>query len=405
MQKWYATLALACGCSIAVASAVSAQVIEIQVQVQQGQAQVVPAQPPQAQFVPVQDGKAMIARPGGPGFGFNPAGKLTPVDAVFVGRVVALEPMDVEAEQTPKGAKAKYRVAVVEVSEIIHGVKKDTKQVRVAFIVQGNNGPGIGLPPGAGGGVQILPVNPPQPAIQPFPGPGGIRRPPFNNNFMIQLQMGQEGLFFVNNHHKEAFFLSPSYQQFVDRKDNKGFDNEVKTAKQLTKVMADPVKGLKSEDKQDRYTAAAVLIAKYRMPSNPTFQQMKAEPIDAEESKLILKAMAEGDWNPNQPGTAIPAPFVLFNQLGINKNDGYNPVNLRTAQEIYQAMQKWCDENNGKYRINRMVVDPNAKGPATGPGLNPNPRPVPLPPINGRPGVQPLPAPVPLPAQLPRNDR
>jgi hypothetical protein len=411
MQKWYATLALACGCSIAAVGAVTAQVA-VQVQVQQGQAQVLPVQAQPAQALPVQvqimpaqavpaqfqpaQGK-MIARPGGPGFGAYPGSRLTPVDAVFVGRVVAFEPMDVEAEQTPKGAKATYRVAVVEISETILGVKKDTKQVRVAFIVQGNNGPGIGLPPGAGGGaIQIMPVQA-QPAIQPLPGRvrPGIRFPG-----AIQLQMGQEGLFSVNKHHKETFFLSPDYQHFVDRQNNPGFDNEIKTAKQLSKVMADPVKSLKSDDKQDRYTAAAILVAKYRMPANPNGQAMKEEQIDAEESKLILKAMAEGDWTANKFGGAIPAPYELFGQLGIN--DYKQPGNVRTPADAHQAMQKWLEDNNGKYRINKMVVDPNAK---VQPGFNPG-GPNVRPPIRIQPGVLPQPIPAPLPAPpVQRNDK
>ena len=88
---------------------------------------------------------------------------------------------------------------------------------------------------------------------------------------------------------------------------------------------------------------------------------MKQEPIDAEESKLILKAIAGGDWTPNRFNATIPSPFELFNQLGINQKDGYNPVNTRTQQDVGQAMQKWLDENNGKYLDQRQVVDPNAK--------------------------------------------
>jgi hypothetical protein len=60
----------------------------------------------------------------------------------------------------------------------------------------------------------------------------------------------------------------------------------------------------------------------------------------------------------------------LFNQLGLSQKDGY--TTLRTQPEIHQAMQKWLDENNGKYRIQRYVVDPNAKAQAVNPGLEQN---------------------------------
>jgi hypothetical protein len=404
MRKWFVFFAIMCICAIALGNAVSAQVV-IQVQAQpaaQAQPVQIQVQPAQVQIQPAQiqilpGGGPAIARPGiMPYIGGNRLGQ---ADAVFVGRVVALEPMDVEAPQVPGGPKVSYRIAVVQVTESIFGLKKDTKNVRVGFIMQGNlpvNGPG--------GGIQILPAQPP--AIQPLPG-GGLRRP-FPGNFQqqIQLQVGQDGLFSVNKHPKENFYLSPNFQNFVTRDNNPNFDTSVKTAKQLSKVMADPVASMKSEDKQDRYAAAAILIGKYRTVDNPTGRPMKQEPIDAAESKLILKALAEGDWTPNRFGTPIPPPYELFNQLGINQQDGYNPINIRTQPQIFEAMQKWLEDNNGKYRIKKWVVDPNAKvqpgvqpgGIKVQPGVQPGgilPAP-PARPIELLPGEQPAPAPLPI---------
>jgi hypothetical protein len=410
MRKWFVVLALALALSIALGDAASAQVaVQAQAQAQPGvkvqavQVQVQPAQiqvqPAQVQILPaqVQPGQGVA----GPAImPYIPGNRLAKVDAVFVGRVVALEPMDVEAAQVPGGAKVNYRIAVVQVTESIHGLKKDTKNVRVGFVMQGNNIPPVG---GPGGGVKILPAQP-LPPVQP----GGLRRP-FPGNFQpqIQLQVGQDGLFSVNKHPKEDFYLSPSFQNFVTRQNNPNFDTSVKTAKQVSKVMADPVAGLKSEDKQDRYAAAAILVNKYRMPDNPTGQALKQEPIGAAESKLILKALAEGDWAQARFGMPIPSPFELFNQLGISQQDGYNPVNLRTQQQIFEAMQKWLDDNNGKYVIKKLVVDPNAKVPPGGirpgvigqPGvIQPGILPAPPPPVNGPgglvPGQQPAPQPI-----------
>jgi hypothetical protein len=394
MRKWFMILAITCVCAITLGNAASAQVV-IQVkpqpaaQAQPGQVQI---QAVQAQIQPVQAGKVMPAIM--PYLGGN---RLAQTDAVFVGRVVALEPMDVEAPQVAGGPKVTYRIAVVQITESIFGLKKDTKNVRVGFIMQGNlpvNGPG--------GGVQILPANPPQPlpAIQP----GGLRRPLPGVQPQLQLQVGQDGLFSVNKHSKEDFYLSPNFQNFVTRNNNPNFDTSLKTAKQLSKVMVDPVASLKSDDKQDRYNAAALLVSKYRTVNNPTGQPMKQEPIDAAESKLILKALAEGDWTQIRFGTPIPGPLELFNQLGINQQDGYNPINLRTQPQIVEAMQKWLDENNGKYRIKKLVLDPNAKAQPGGiriqPGVQPGgilPAP-PAAPVQGNllPGQQPAPAPVPI---------
>lgn len=395
MQRWFV---LACGAAGILAGSASAQV-QIQVKVQAGQAQ---AQPAQIQILPAQPfpGKAIALPP----MQMQQA-KMTQADAIFVGRVVAIEPMDVEATPAPGQANVKYRVAVIQVSESIFGLKKDIQTVRVAFLAQPNNGP---FPGGAGGGIQVQPGVQILPAIQPVPPNGGpMLRRPFPGFAQMNLTVGQDGMFALNKHHKENFYLAPNYTSFVARENNPAFEGEVKTAKQLAKVMGNPVASLKADDNQDRYIAAAMLISKYRNVSNPTGAPMKQEPIDAEESKLILKALAGGDWAVGRFNAAIPNPFELFNQLGINQKDGYNPVNLRTQQDIAQAMQKWLDENQDKYCITKQVVDPNAKAPAPQPGVQPgviqpgNIRPGvrPLPPVQ----IQPLPAPVPVPA--PNRDK
>ncbi len=400
MRKWPLSLALA-GVLVA-ANGASAQVIEVQIQ-QAGQAQAGKAikvqvqQGIQVQAIQVQADRA-IGGPGAPAM-FQP-NRLSQADAILVGRVVAIEPMDVDAAQAPGQAKIKYRVAVIQVSENIFGLKKDTQTVRVGFIAQGNVAPGgIG-----GGGVQILPaIQPGQVEIQPFPG-----RRPFPGNFQVQLQVGQDGMFTLNKHHQENFYLSPAGNNFLPRQNNPNFETEVKNAKQLAKVMANPAASLKAESKDDRYAAAALLINKYRQPNNPTGQPMKQEPIDADESKLILKALGEGDWTPGRFNARIPNPYELFNQLGINQNHGYNPVNVRTQQDIATAMQKWLDENNGKFRISKLVVDANAKPVQPGviqPGGDPKPGIVQ--PGVIRPGIRPLPPvriqPVPPVQDLPAN--
>lgn len=388
MQRWFVSF----GLLGILAGSASAQVeIQVQVQAQAGQAQ--------AKVQPLPGKGKML-----PGPALMPQGiKMTQADAIFVGRVVAIEPMDVEAPAAPGQANVKYRVAVIQVSDSIYGLKKGAETVRVAFLAQPNGGFAPGIGGGGAGGVQVMPAV--QPAIQPRPALP-IRRPPFATQ--MNLTVGQDGMFVLNKHHKENFYLAPIHTNFVTRDNNPGFDGEVKTAKQLAKVMANPVAALKGDDKDDRYTAAAILISKYRSVSNPTGAPMKQEPIDADESKLILTALAGGDWTPGRSNAQIPNPDVLFRQLDVTPKDGYDPSKLRTQQEFSQAMQKWLDENSGKYRINRQVVDPNAKAPAPAPAAQPGGQPGVAP--NPRPGVrpngvqiQPLPAPAPPPAPAPNK--
>jgi hypothetical protein len=332
---------------------VLAGAVSAQVEIQLRQAQVVQVQV-QAQQVQIQ-GKVMVAG------AMNIQPRTMQAEAIFVGRVVAMEPMDIDAESAKGQAKVTYRIATVEVTDAIHGLKKETKMVRVAFLAQPNNGQFNG------GGIQI------QPGFQqPLP-PNGLRRP-FMPNYAMTLQVGQDGMFAVNKHFKENFYLSPNVQNFVSRENNQNFDADVKTAKQLAKVMGAPVAALKAEDKQDRYLAAAVLISKYR--ANQLGTPMKAQPIDAAESKLILQAIAGGDWADTRYNGMIPNPVELFRQLGVN----VQPNNA-------QGMQKWLDENAGKYVIQKLVADGNAKtAPPAG-----QPQPNVVRPIEIQ--LQPLPAP------------
>src|SRR5262249_45311953 len=55
-------------------------------------------------------------------------------DVIFVGKVIELEPMDVDAKPFPGGTETtKYRIAVVQVNQAITGLK-DEKKLRLGFV-------------------------------------------------------------------------------------------------------------------------------------------------------------------------------------------------------------------------------------------------------------------------------
>ncbi len=381
----------------------------------------------------MQVGSAQALRVAMPGFNMGPQ-RLADADAVVVGRVVGLEPMDVKADSiVPGQGKINYRIAIVQVTDAIRGVKKDVQTIRVAFIAPGNPVPGVGGGINGGGAavvgggiqIQVLPavqpgqpapaVQPvPQPAIQPLPPQIGGRRPFIGGIGGIQLQVGQDGMFLLAKHKTENFFVATNFNTFVSRENNPNFDNEVKGAKAMVRVLDNPMAALKSNDREDRYMAAAVMIQKYRMPSNPTGMPMKQVAIDAAESRLILKGLQGADWKTTTFNRSVPNAFELFNNLGLTPNDGYKLVNVRTQQDIASAMQKWLDENSEKYVIKKLVVDPNAKVPVIQPlpgvirpGVQPRPVIRPGVKIQIQPGkaqILPVPAPQPQPAPIELND-
>jgi hypothetical protein len=247
-------------------------------------------------------------------------------DALLVGRVTAIEDMDVKVPVT-KGSPqmTTCRIAVVEVSEVIRG-KKELKKIRVGFIPQGNPGP-------------------------PRPGPGMFGPP--------QLKAGNEGLFFLQQHATADFFVISGRFDFVAREDKANYENDLKDAKRAAKLLDNPMDGLKSKDANDRYFTAALMITMYRTPrSFPN----KQEPISAQESKLILQALAENEnwkapmFKPGPRAFDPMAPQQMFGMLGVTQQDGFMPPTKITSPDDYpNACRQWCQKNAGTYQIKRFV--------------------------------------------------
>lgn len=255
----------------------------------------------------------MIAPPPGPV-------RIVQSDLVFVGKVVEIEPAEMDAKPFP-GSKdtVKYKIAVVKINEIIRGVK-ELKSVRVGFI-----------PPVAPkAGVPII---------------GGGRRGPL-------LEVGQEGLFMISMHSDGNFYQAPNFGYFVPTA-QRDFDAEVKTARRVVTILANPKQTLESKDADDRLMAASILISQYRT-QKPPFPNNQ-EPIDAAESKLILNAIATASWKPGKFGD--PNPYQLFTQLGITAQDGWKaPQKIKSQDDLREAVQAWIKSNGDGYRIKRFVA-------------------------------------------------
>src|SRR5438132_9092182 len=183
-------------------------------------------------------------------------------DCVVVGKVKALEAQLVEAAPLLKirGVdKLPYQVAVAKVESVIIG-PKELKEVRIAYV-------------------------PPQSAK------GAFRR-----FAQVELSVDQEGCFFVRKHPDESFYVAQASYDLTDKAKEKDFAKELETAKRCAKLLENPMAGLKAKDAGDRQLTAALLLYRYRTPTAVYTGKPKTEPIDAEQSRLILAAIAEGDW-------------------------------------------------------------------------------------------------------------
>jgi hypothetical protein len=247
--------------------------------------------------------------------------RLAVADIVVMGRVNGVEDMDIEAILVPGTTKQMARVAQVTVTEILQG-PKDLKDIRVAF------------PAKPAGGVKSYPT--------------------------VDLQTGREYLLLLRKDKDGKLYICQTLSDALERAaGNANFDKELTQVKRCLKLLADPTAALKSKDSEERLLTATLLIQKYRLNNTGMDKQ---EPIDAELSKQILTVLKDTeDWGKFDQLTRT-TPQILFQQLGLQKDDGWMPPQPVTGdyQKTYTtAARAWLAENVGKYRIKRFIPTEN----------------------------------------------
>lgn len=231
--------------------------------------------------------------------------RVVKAQAIVVGKVTAVE------EKTVSAGGQEYQIAVVQVEEALLGAKGLT-HVRVGFLPQ--------------------------------------RNPRFPQ---LNLTVGQESCFFLSKPAGATFYTTPAYFDVIDKK-NANFANEVALIRRCGKLIGDTKAGLASKEQEDRLLTVAMLLARYRVPPPGSTNPPKLEPIDAEESKLILLTLAGMDWSKSVPNLRVE-PASLFYRLGVTPKDGFTPP--KDFKELPDAAKKWLKDNADKYRIQRFVAE------------------------------------------------
>jgi hypothetical protein len=278
-----------------------------------------------------------------------PAQRAINAETVVVGKVAAVAAQDVEVPSPYPGAKdkMKYRVATVKVTTGLSGAGK-LAEVKVGFVpppkVDPNAKPPVGRP------------------IRPLPGRFG----------QPELKEGQELVLFLTKHPAGDFYVIPGMSPPIDLATDEG-KQELEAVKKVAAVLADPMKGLKSDKPEVRAETAAAVVTKYR--ARPEFAaDLDQVAIPADESKLLLAALADGEWsNAFRPGVgraAGPTPMQAFYALGLTAQDGWvQPVVARPVPGqpqvdfgivLKDAFLKWREGPGKDYVVKRLV----AKKPA-----------------------------------------
>ncbi|MCI0705526.1 MAG: hypothetical protein L0241_31080 [Planctomycetia bacterium] len=260
---------------------------------------------------------------------FTPLEKVAQAEVVITGKVSALEKDTVMAPQFPGGEKVAHKIAVIKIEKGLYGAENVT-HIKVGFVPP---------PP---------PANPPAPPVRPIPGRGFA---------VINLTEGQEGLYFLSKHHTGEFYTIHPMLAPLDPKAD-GYKAQAELVTKATTVLADPMKALKAAKADDRFFAAMVLVAKYRSGSL-TGVEMETVKLAADESKLILKALAEGNWKPDPMNPNAPNPFMAFGQLGLTAKDGFKAPQVKPGEDYLTKMKEayttWLAGPGKDYQINKLV--------------------------------------------------
>jgi len=194
--------------------------------------------------------------------------------AAYVGKVTAVADKAVKAA-VYKDDEREMKIATVRVSETLLG--KGMREVKVGFFVPSAVVPGRPIRPGLGRGT----------------GP--------------QLFKDQEGILMLHKHPTmKDVYLFADFQGLVAKKDNPGYDTELKGIKETAKLLADPMKGLKAKDAAERLKTAGLLVSRYRSASPGA--EAKQEAVPADQSNLTPDTIAEPDWTRAAAASATPTP-------------------------------------------------------------------------------------------------
>jgi hypothetical protein len=242
--------------------------------------------------------------------------QLAAADCVVVGRLVAIEEKVETTHEYDAKQKTTWYVGLVKISDPLWSAQGLT-HVRIGFLAMGNG-----------------------------------------ERSLSCLKSGKDNCFILHRHPTEPFFITNGWVDgaVCDDRDGDDFRKWVAVLKRYGKLLEDPQAGLRAKDADDRLTTAALLLARYQQARH-TGQKTQAEPIPAEESKLILETILKGDWNQQDGNWEKVTPFRLVCSLYLTEKDNFPPAAFKHQKGIIskEASQKWLEENMDVYRIQRYV--------------------------------------------------
>ena len=187
-----------------------------------------------------------------------------------------------------------------------------------------------------------------------------------------QLCPGQEVCLFLNRHATQTgYFTATPQAPWLDRANPR--DRATWTALDtVLPAVSDPVAALKSGDDNERFRAAAYLTLRYRKTvAGVSADKYDTEPVSADESQLILKALADVDWDRATDGVNH---WEAYHAIGLKQeNGGFPNCDVVTdgklmplhfpggRNDLRSAYQKWLAERGATYQIQKLIPKTDLK--------------------------------------------
>ncbi len=253
----------------------------------------------------------------------TPAQKAAQSEYVIVGKIIDIEKEPLLAAPYPYAeGTIEYKMVTVKIADRLFGAGGVT-QVRVGFAPM-NLGPRRG-----------------QIALQG-----------------LKTEVGTEACYFLLPHSSGDFFVPVPWGAPLDS-NAKNFKEQIAEVQKVTSVLSDPTKALKLKESSERTFAARTLIGRYRSaPAMAGKGVLKQEDIAAEESKLILSALAEMPWLADEKS---PGRATMWSLLNPSAKEGFTFPPASKGEAANKAMDdatlKWLKDQRDTYRIKRFVVE------------------------------------------------
>src|SRR5262249_31990276 len=173
----------------------------------------------------------------------------------------------------------------------------------------------------------------------------------------IKLAEGQEGCFFLTKHPEESFYVAQAAHEFLDKSKTKSYDMKLAKIKHCAQLLQNPDAGFQAPTPADRLLTAAMLIFRYRTARYAYSGKPTTTPIDDNQSRRILAALAEAEWKEEEAPLEL-SPFSLFMRLDLTPEDGWTPP--RSVPGQIATAKKWLRDNGSSYRIQKYVPEEKA---------------------------------------------